>query len=147
MESVDSMDEEKTSPNTAIVLSYIGGALILVAGIITLGVGTTFMYGMMGRMMYGYGTGPIGPLMAGMGILGIIFGAIVIIGAYMIGSSPVPSHTSWGIIILLFSAMSFISGGGFYIGGVLGIIGGILAIIWKPATVNESPKIPDNSLT
>ena len=107
MDSVDTMGDEKKSLNTAIVLSYIGGLLILVTGIITLGVGTTFMYGMMGRMIYRYGTGPVGPLMAGMGILGIIFGAIVIVGAYMIGSSPVPSHTSWGIIILLFSAMSF----------------------------------------
>jgi hypothetical protein len=36
-----------------------------------------------------------------------------------------------GIIVLIFSLLSIIVGGGFYLGLVLGIIGGILGILKK----------------
>jgi hypothetical protein len=38
----------------------------------------------------------------------------------------------WGILILVFSIPSVITGGGFIIGFILGIIGGALAISGKP---------------
>lgn len=58
------------------------------------------------------------------GSLWIIVAAIVVIvGSYMIHAHP-ERHRGWGIIILVFSIL----GGG----GILGIIGGALAIAWKP---------------
>jgi hypothetical protein len=37
-----------------------------------------------------------------------------------------------GHCIIVFSAVSFVSMGGFFIGAVLGIIGGAFAIIYRP---------------
>jgi hypothetical protein len=36
------------------------------------------------------------------------------------------------VIVLVFSLVSLFGGGGFFIGLILGIVGGILAIVWKP---------------
>jgi hypothetical protein len=38
----------------------------------------------------------------------------------------------WGIIVVVFSIPSVLSGGGFVIGFILGIIGGALALSAKP---------------
>jgi hypothetical protein len=92
-------------------------------------------YGMMSG--YGYG-GMMGfsPYSSGFvlfGLLGIVFGAIVIIGALMLNSRPL-EHATWGIVIIVGSALGVFGGmmGGFGVGLVLGLIGGILAITWKP---------------
>src|SRR3972149_6583763 len=93
--------------------------------------------GMMGRNgswggMMGPGFGMMG-FAFGMGFLGLIFGVIVIISALILGSKP-QEHTTWGTLILIFSVISIFGSalGGFGIGLILGIIGGILAITWKP---------------
>jgi len=67
-----------------------------------------------------------------MGILGIVFGIIVIAVAIMLYVNPA-QHELWGALIIVFSVMSIISCmGGMGIGLLLGVIGGILAIIWEP---------------
>ena len=84
-------------------------------------------YGMMGQGfgMMGYGFGILA-------IVGLVFGAIVIISAYMLNSKP-REHTTWGTLIVIFSVISiFGSAGGFGVGLILGIIGGVLGISWKP---------------
>ena len=50
----------------------------------------------------------------------------------MLQTKPVASYSMWGAIILVFSFLSYFGGGGFFVGGLLGIIGGIIAISWKP---------------
>ena len=67
------------------------------------------------------------------GVLGLIFGAIVIVSALMLNRKP-EQHSTWGVLIVLFSVLSMLGGamGGFGLGLVLGLIGGILAITWKP---------------
>ncbi len=95
-------------------------------------------YGMMGRYagwggMMGTGYGMMGFAFGAMGILGLIFGAIVIISALMLNSRP-EQHSTWGSVIVLFSVLSIFGSamGGFGVGLVLGLIGGVLAITWKP---------------
>lgn len=89
-----------------------------------------------GGMMGGY-HGMMGNLgmpsgfMGGLSVIGVISGILVIIGAIMLNASPV-EHTAWGTIILVFSIISFLGMGGFFIGAILGIIGGALAISWRP---------------
>lgn len=139
---------EHEKPNTAFLLSLIGGIFILLGGGMMSMFGYWFRggypaqglgYGMMGYgyNSYGYGLGMMGGLGYGFalfGLVGLVFGAIVIISALMLNSKP-EQHGTWGTLIVLFSVLSIFGSmmGGFGIGLVLGLIGGILAITWKPA--------------
>jgi len=146
---------EVEKPSMAFVLSLIGGILILLGGgmmslIRSFWFPAPYEFGMMGgfrgwggMMGYGYlgyGYGLMGGLGFGLfGILGVIFGAIVIIGAIMLNSKP-EQHSTWGILIVIFSVLGVFGGamGGFGIGLVLGVIGGVLAITRKPTIQTES---------
>jgi len=41
------------------------------------------------------------------------------------------AHITWGILVLAFSVVSFIGMGGYFIGAVLGIAGGALALSYR----------------
>lgn len=131
-------------PTAAFVLSLIGGVFILLGG----GMMSMFGYGFWGMLMGGYrgwggmvgygypgyGYGMMHGLGFGLfGILGLVFGVIVIISAIMLNRKP-QEHTRWGILIVIFSVLSMVGSamGGFGIGLILGLIGGVLAITWKP---------------
>jgi len=127
---------ETEKPTAAFLLSLVGGIFILLGG------GATSMFGgflgMMGRRgMMGYQfSGMMGGLGVGLGlfgVLGLIFGIIVIISAFMLNSKP-QEHSTWGTIIVIFSVLSIFGSmmGGFGVGLILGLVGGILAITWKP---------------
>jgi hypothetical protein len=131
------VDEEK--PTAAFLISLVAGIFILLGAVLMSLVGYGFM-GMMTR--YGSGTRGYGMMGQGFGmmgygfgilaIVGLVFGAIVIISAYMLNSKP-REHTTWGTLIVIFSVISiFGSAGGFGVGLILGIIGGVLGISWKP---------------
>lgn len=137
-------------PGTAFILSLIGGIFILLGGGAMTMLGSlrggysNYGYGMMGGYGYGGWGGMMGPgfgMMGGLGygfgligLLGLIFGAIVIISAFMLNSKP-EQHSTWGTMIVIFSVLSVFGSvmGGFGIGLILGVIGGILGITWKPA--------------
>jgi hypothetical protein len=128
-------------PTSAFLLSLVGGVFILLGG------GVVSMFGpwgfgnmmggyrgMMGYGYSGYGYGRMGGFGFGMfGILGLIFGVIVIISAFMLNSKP-QEHSTWGTLIVIFSVLSIFGGamGGLGVGLILGLIGGILGITWKP---------------
>lgn len=128
-------------PTTAFVLSLISGILILIGGVSSL-VFTTLMVGtfgpamgMMGpgMMWGGWGWGWWSGLGIGLSIVGVAFGVIVTYSAIMLNSNP-SQHATWGTLILVFSVLSFIGAwAGFGVGLILGIIGGALALSWKPA--------------
>ncbi len=133
------MTEEK--PTAAFILSLVAGVFILLGGGMMTMIGSwmgNYGYGMMGRYagwggMMGTGFDMMGFAFGAMGILGLIFGAIVIISALMLNSRP-EQHSTWGSVIVLFSVLSIFGSamGGFGVGLVLGLIGGVLAITWKP---------------
>lgn len=132
--------EEK--PTTAHILSLIGGILILIGGLtrtammglLNWGMGSL---GMMDGWMKGRGEYMIGgrgflpSMFFGIGILSVVCGIIVIVGAVMLNSKP-QGHSKWGTLILVFSLLSLIGAGGFLAGLILGVVGGALAISWKP---------------
>jgi len=69
------------------------------------------------------------------GAVGLVSGIVVIISAALLRSNP-SQRTLWGALVIVFSCLSFFGFGGFIIGAILGIIGGIMALTWKPpATV------------
>ena len=70
--------------------------------------------------------------------LGLIFGTLVLFGTIMLHTQP--KHKKiWGIIIVMCSIPSVITGGGFIIGFILGIIGGTKALSRKPKMQETNP--------
>jgi len=72
--------------------------------------------------------------------IGLVCGVLVLLGAIMLRSKPA-NRKVWSITIIVFSVPSVITGGGFIIGFILGIIGGVLAFSWKPEVQATKPEI------
>ncbi|MCJ7424515.1 hypothetical protein MUP01_09655 [Candidatus Bathyarchaeota archaeon] len=112
--------EEK--PTAAFALSLVGGILELLLGIAIAGVtGAIFAF-------------------IGLEALGLVFGAywiilgiIILLGAIMLYNNPASTHT-WGIVILILSIISGLN--------IFALIGGILAMVWKPSTTTRSAAPP-----
>ncbi len=92
------------------------------------------LYGWYG--MYGWGH----MMGMGWGLLGfpsiviaisLMSGIIILLGSVMVYTRP-HEATLWGTIIVVFSVLSLVGMGGFFIGFLLALIGGILALVWKP---------------
>jgi hypothetical protein len=124
------MAEEK--PTAAFVLSLIGGIFILIASILSM---IITVFGLLGSAFsFILFFGMIGGLLIILGIVGFIFAILVIIGTAMINSGVPHGVRTGGIPVLIFSILSLLtSGGGFFIGFILGLVGGILALVWKPS--------------
>jgi len=117
-------------PTAAFILSLIGGIFILIGSLI----GSILAGILGGAMMLVPFLGGLGALVILIAILGVIFGIIIIIGAVMINSGD-PSRVRTGsILVLIFSILSLLlTGGGFIIGFILALVGGILGLVWKPS--------------
>lgn len=105
-------------PTAGFVLSLVAGIFILLNGIVIVIISGIFAF---------FGEEWVVALAA----LGLIFGIVVLLGAFMMYTRP-DQNTIWGTIVLVFSLTSIVIGGGFILGLILGLIGGILAIVWKP---------------
>lgn len=130
------MSVQDRSP--AYVVSLIAGALILIGGLVraaTTGVLPTKAYGTGFRIVSttfrAANLNITNTFLQLSAMVGIITGIIVLVGAVML-SSQSRQNAAWGTVILIFSAFSLIGGGGFFIGSILGILGGIIAITWRP---------------
>ena len=121
----------------AFLLSLVGGIIILVAGVVS---SVWFLYGSsvwgdFGDMWFGYMGGyhsmmgsvgfPLG-YMAGLSLIGLVSGVIVVVSALMLNSRH-QERFAWSVLIMVFSAVSFLNMGGFFIGGLLGLVGGAIA--------------------
>ena len=83
-----------------------------------------------------------------MAIVGVLAGAIVILAAVMLLKRP-KKRSTWGSLIILFSFFSIYGAamGGFGVGLVLGLIGGMLAVTWKPKKIaNQQPIKTENPI-
>jgi len=114
-------------PSTAFVLSLIAGIFILLNGLLISAIGAS--------------VAAILPI-AGVALvaIGIVFGILVLLGALMMRD---PNKVKSGAtIVLVFSILSIFIGGGFFIGFILGIIGGALGLSWKPPPPTVLPPPP-----
>ncbi|MCI4320989.1 MAG: zinc ribbon domain-containing protein [Thermoplasmata archaeon] len=110
------------------VLAIVGGALIVLGAIVELFLGAALA------------TIP-GPVESAAfvvsGVVGIAVGILVPVFGVLSFFQP-QHHVVYGVLILVFSVASLVSfEGGFFVGFILGIIGGILAIVHRttPAMV------------
>jgi len=120
-----SVIKEKLDVSVFFGLSLAAGIIILISGII-FPVWHLSFFPSMSSMMGS-------PFDVNIGILSV---AIMTCGAIIIGVSimmyKVPSQIRiWGAFVIIFSVLSILEMGGFLIGGILGIIGGIMAIANK----------------
>jgi len=87
----------------------------------------------MGGMMGGLGMMSSSVMWGAGGVMSAIsvgLGTIVIVGGYSMQRSP-ESASKWGVAILIASIVGLFSISGFFIGPILGIIGGVLALTRK----------------
>jgi len=143
---------ESEKPTVAFILSLIGGVFILLAGGM-MSMMASYGYGGMMNGYWGYGmmsgyrwgASPGFGVMGGFGlgalfgIASVIFGVLIIVGSLMLHNNPA-QHSKWGIMILVFSLLSIFGTGmaGLGVGFVLSLIGGILALTWKPHTTDKA---------
>lgn len=137
-------------PSEAYVLSLLGGLVISLVGLVWLGMmftGTELNW--FSFMMQDYENHMIlwelGSFGYAMGFIGLITGVGIIGSSIMMQAKP-ENHITWGSIIIVLSALSLLGGmGGMGIGLILGLVGGILAIIWKPIRGSRTHDISTDS--
>jgi len=127
-------------PKTAAILALAGGIIIVLGGAIFIGV-SAFVIPHLNlsnvTVPQGMDRASLPSLISGvlavMGGFGLVCGAVVLVSATML-LAKVGARRTWGILILVFSVLSFVGLGGFVLGAILGITGGVLALRWKPPT-------------
>jgi hypothetical protein len=99
-------------------LTLVAGALVIINGLVFMGIRS------------GLGISAFGGGFA-LGLVGVLLGIILLYSAVKLNANP-SEHVAWGAVIILFSVVSLILvGGGFILGFILGLVGGILAIAWR----------------
>ena len=103
-------------PVGAAVLTIIGGIFIIIGGFIIALIGALFAF-------LGF--------FSGIFFVGIVVGVLTLLMGILMLALP-SAHLPWGIITILLAIVSIpFALGGFLIGFILALIGGILSIVWK----------------
>jgi hypothetical protein len=133
---------EKQGLTLAFVISLVGGLIVLIFSLVNLvwfgsgaplwgGFGNT-MSGMMGsyhNFMGSYASST--SFFTAISVASFVCGVIVLMSALVLRLHP-QEHFLWGAVIVVFSAVSFVGMGGYFVGAIFGIIGGVLALTYKP---------------
>jgi hypothetical protein len=109
-------------PYAAFALSLVGGVLILVGGLLGL-----LMW--LGWPMWGWMPG----FLLAFSAVSLVSGGAIVTAAYMLYNKPSQAQT-WGTVVLVFAVVSLLSAGGFIVGALLAIVGGLLALTWRRQT-------------
>jgi MFS family permease len=130
----------REKPTVAFILSLIGGIIILSVALLALAASFLISEEELKRFLpVEIDIENLRSIVQIAGLVGIASGILVIVGAIMINSGKLRRVKIGGIIAIIFSIASIFAGGGFFIGLILGLIGGILALIWKPKETVEKP--------
>ena len=129
------MATTNTATMVAFVMALIGGLIVFVTSVIN---AVWFSYGATAFGGYGsYMRGVMDGYHSFMGnsasstgfftslsIIGLVCGVIVVMSTIVLQVNP-RQHVVWAVVIIAFSAISFVGMGGFFIGAILGIIAGV----------------------
>lgn len=118
-------------PRSAYLLGLVGGVLIVIYA----------LYEVVAAFVFTRRIESILPgatrLLVILGVLGVVLGFLIIVFALRLRSSPGSVRTS-GALMIVWSLLSFVAGGGLFIGLILAFIGGIMAITWRPPTFHPT---------
>jgi hypothetical protein len=135
---------EKQGLTLAFVISLVGGLIVLLFSLVNLvwfGSGAPnwggfgdYMSNIMGEYHsfmgnYGSSTG----FFTAVSMVSFVCGVITLMSTLVLRMHP-EEHVLWGAVIVVFSAVSFVGMGGYFVGAAFGIIGGALALTYKPLT-------------
>lgn len=136
---MESVSKSGTSPSA--VLALIGGAFMLAGGALALSMYGLWSQGGGGAGWWGApmmgGGGGVGWMMPGFmwwavgAVAGVslVLGGVVLAGGYALSKRPAGEASSWiGVVILVASVIGLFTMSGFFIGPILGIIAGIMAL-------------------
>jgi hypothetical protein len=104
-------------PVGATVVTFVAGILIVLAAALVLSIGSE---------LGGVGGGFLGTL----GWVGIFSGLLLMAMAFVLWVLP-ESHVMIGVGIIVLSVIAWFGGGGFILGSLLGLVGGLLAIFYE----------------
>ncbi|ADI31817.1 DUF4064 domain-containing protein [Staphylothermus hellenicus] len=113
-------------PKAAFILGLIAGILGLLFGIVVLVASS-----ILATIFIGFG----GPLILIIGVWWFIAAILIIIGSLWINSGIPSKVRRGGILVLVFSILSLPN----WLTCILGLIGGILALVWKPSMQPTQP--------
>ncbi|MCW6168128.1 MAG: DUF6114 domain-containing protein [Thermoplasmatales archaeon] len=82
-----------------------------------------------------FGVGAV--ISAALAAVAVLLGILILVFALRMKTHPETSQTA-GVVVLVCALLSFIGGGGFYIGAILALVGGNLALIWKRPAATTS---------
>lgn len=131
------MSSQQDKPREAYVLSMAGGIITLIGSVLWIVLTASgwlqgwfdwfdgYMHGFGGHMVFFY-LGNFGYVMA---LSGLVSGVGIVLASIVLDRQP-SEHVMWGLVIAVFSVTSMMAG--FGIGILLGLVGGILAILWQP---------------
>ena len=138
------MATTNTATTVAFLLALVGGLIVLISSIVN---AVWFSYG--ASSFGGYGSYMRGVMdgyhnfmgsnadstgfLASLSIVGVVCGVIVVMSAIMLKVNP-RQHVVWAVIIIAFSALSFVGMGGFFIGAIIGIIAGVFDLSLRQNT-------------
>jgi len=105
--------------------SLIGAILILLRGIVRIVRGDLLDFSFSDEIRRRFLAGIALNIIGG---IAVVFAILIIVGAYLIYSR---MEVAGGAIVLIFSLLSIFVGSGWLIGLILGVIGGVLALLKK----------------
>jgi hypothetical protein len=114
-------------PVGACVLASLGGALLVLEGFAAL-VGASLLAAV----------GVSAPGVAGLAALLVLDGILVLLIGFFLLFNP-RSHQGCGIALVTLGTLSLPLGGGFFLGAVVTLVGGVLAIVFRPTPVEIEP--------
>ena len=135
-----SQNQVQNKPTAAYILSLLGGIIGLLASLALLALGALALVTLgtysdyYGDYGYDFGYGAFGwgwTMYIGFGLWMLITSILIIVFARRLNANPL-QHSKYGALILIFSIIG--------VGGLFGLIGGILALIYKPQIAGAAPQ-------
>ncbi|MGA2385288.1 MAG: hypothetical protein ABSG33_02005 [Candidatus Bathyarchaeia archaeon] len=125
MQQTNTQQPTTKRASLAFAFSLAGGILVLLRGLVRIAVGDVLAFAGSDVVRHRFLAAVALNVLGG---IAVAFGVVIIVGAYLIWTR---MEATGAVIVLIFSVLSIFVGSGWLIGLILGVIGGILALLKK----------------